>query len=109
MAGNSAFIRAFEWRQHNQIINVELVIQEAVAISDDAKPNELIGQTVSLDRPLFYDSMTGTQWIENFYQESPSINARAREDQVQIGMEAFKQPAFQPFSPFGVEEEKIDD
>ena len=97
MAGNSAFIRAFEHRQHNQVAQVEAIIREATPIKPEARPEKVIGKVISLGKPLFYDSMTGTQWIENFYQESPSINARARDDQVQIGMEAFKQPAYTPF------------
>lgn len=99
LAGFSAFIRAFELRQHNQVRQVEMTVREATPTRDDVTidPTKLVGRTISLKDTLFYDSMTGTQWIENFYQESPSINARARDDQVQIGMEAFKQPAYTPF------------
>jgi hypothetical protein len=100
MAGPSAFIRAFETRQHSQVTRIELTIREAVLADPEdttTDPKKLVGQVITRKRPLFHDSMTGTQWIENFYQESPSINARARDDQVQIGIEAFKQPAFSPF------------
>jgi len=112
MAGPSSFIRAFELRQHKQVGKIEATILESIPVKQENTQEEfksLKGRTISLNKPLFYDSMTGTQWIENFYQESPSINARARDDQVQIGMEAFKQPAFTPYSPFGVEEEKVED
>lgn len=107
MAGPSAFIRAFERRQHFQVAKVEMIIREATPISDavTVDPAALIGRVVTLPKPLFYDSMTGTKWIENFYQESPSINARARDDQVQIGMEAFKQPAFTPFHIAGEQDD----
>jgi hypothetical protein len=97
MAGPSSFMRAFERRQHFQVAKVELIVKKAVKVKDDdsdADPEKLVGRIVTINKPLFYDSMTGTKWIENFYQESPSINARARDDQVQIGVEAFKQPAF---------------
>ena len=97
MAGPSSFIRAFELRQHKLVGRVEGIITEVTPVTEEAKkvdPSTLIGRSISINKPLFYDSMTGTKWIENFYQESPSINARARDDQVQIGMEAFKQPAF---------------
>lgn len=92
----TSWIRAFEARMNQIVSKVEASIIAATAIPGrkDAKPDELIGKSISLDQPLFLNSMSLTQWIENFYQESPSINARAREDQVKIGMEAFKTPAY---------------
>lgn len=94
----SSYGRAFELRNAIIVSNIQAIIVEAVPIDSNNQnqmkaAEKLIGQSVDINRPLFQNTMTLTQWVENFYQESPSINARAREDQVKIGMEAFKTPA----------------
>lgn len=111
LAVHSSFIRSFELGMHQIISNVEATIRDAVPADDTISQetvNQLIGKTVSLNRPLFLDRMPLTKWIENFYQESPSINARAREDQVKIGMEAFKTPPMFTYTPFGESDDAPD-
>ena len=93
LAVHSSFIRSFEMRAHLIISNIEATIIDVTPLEQSERSYEhLIGKTISLHRPLFFDTMTMTKWIENFYQESPSINARAREDQVRIGEKAFGIP-----------------
>lgn len=111
LAVASAFIRAFEERMGAfvSVINVEVL--DAIKIPDntDGKPEKLLGRSIVVERPIFENTMTLTRWIENFYQESPSINARAREDQRHIGEQAFRVPAMVGFEPWGQTEEKLED
>lgn len=107
LAVHSSYARAHDKRLGNFIQEVNITVREAVAVTPEANQDELIGKTVLVERPIFEYNYTLTQWIENFYQESPSINARARDDQLGIGMEAFKQPAITGFNPFGEEDRRI--
>jgi len=55
-------------------------------------------------RTLFHDTMTLTEWIKNYYQESPSVNARGRTDQVELAKAGYAVPAIMGMQPFGSEE-----
>jgi len=106
MAVFSSYLRAFEDRMSRILGNLQVTVLEAVPV--EGKKNskvipeminalDMVGKTITIDRPIFENTMMFTKWIENFYQESPSINARAREDQVTIGTEAFKTVALSGF------------
>lgn len=99
MAVFSSYLRAFEERMAWILGNIQVTVLEAYPINkeDNSKAVSLIGKTITIDRPIFENTMSFTKWIENFYQESPSINARARDDQVTIGTEAFKTVALSGF------------
>jgi hypothetical protein len=103
----TSWSRAFEKRMALVVRRTEAIILEAIPVDKEAKPEELVGQTITLEQGLFLNSMTLTKWVENFYQESPSINALARKDQVSIGMEAFKTPAFAYWQPGGETDEDL--
>ncbi len=118
LAVYTSFLRAFERRQAQFVNHFEVSIKEATPIPDtksnpkpdeksedktEDKSKELIGETITVNRPIFANTMTLTKWIENFYQESPSINARARDDLIQIGGNAFNVAPIQGFQ-FGGED-----
>jgi hypothetical protein len=111
----TSWIRAFEYRMAQFVSPINTKIREVVEVpSKDGsevthkyKPKDLIGKGYLIDRPIFDNTMTLTNWIENFYQESPSINARAREDQRVIGESGFKTAANSGFQPWGHEEEAL--
>jgi hypothetical protein len=92
----SAFIRAFEKRWNEKISNNNGTIIEVVPIPGKQTKLEtkevhekFVGKTIIAEGPLFSDTMTLTKWLEGFYQESPSINARARDDLMKVGEKAF--------------------
>lgn len=99
LAVHSSYARAFEKRMATFVRMVNVTIKEAVPVvtKKNSGSDSLVGKTILIERPIFENTMTLTDWIENFYQESPSINARAREDQVTIGSEAFKTTVFSGF------------
>ncbi len=114
LAVHSSYARAHDKRMGNFIKEINITIREAVIAPDlkeedkkKADPSLLIGKTILIDRPIFEYDFTLTRWVENFYQESPSINARARDDQREIGTQAFKTPAITGFSSWGTEEQEI--
>jgi hypothetical protein len=113
----TSWIRAFEKRmaQFVSVLNMEII--DAVPVeeknaeprkNDFSKIKELVGKGIVVERSIFDNTMTLTNWIENFYQESPSINARAREDQKEIGINAFGTAAHTGFQPWGSEEQPLD-
>jgi hypothetical protein len=111
----TSWIRAFETRMAKFVSNLNMSIIDAQVIPETKsdfphkfKREELIGKGITMERPIFDNTMTLTNWIENFYQESPSINARAREDQRSIGENAFQTAAHTGFSPWGHEEESLE-
>jgi hypothetical protein len=105
LAVHSSYARAFEKRMASFINKNNVTITAAVPVeAGDKVPPDLVGKTVIIDQPIFENTMTITRWIEYFYQESPAINARARDDQRAIGEQAFRQAAMPGFSPWGTED-----
>ena len=110
----TSWMRAFEARMAKFVSHINMKIIEAVEIPDmdqkDSKYSceELKGKGITVERSIFDNTMTLTNWIENFYQESPSINARAREDQRSIGENAFQTPAHTGFQPWGHKEAALE-
>lgn len=98
LAVHSAYARAFETRMATFVSKTNLTITGAKPIKeeDKEKAKDLIGKNITVERSIFDNTMTLTTWTENFYQESPSINARARDDQVQIGSKGFAVPVITP-------------
>jgi len=67
---------------------------------------ELMNSTISMNT-LFELAWTFKGWIEKFYLQSTSINAKALEIQEEVGKAGFSQPAIPGFQPWGVEEEEV--
>ena len=100
----SSFIRSFEKRMAAFVSESNVTITEAIPSKADLKDKKiLVGKSVSVNRNIFVNSMTLTTWINFFYQESPAINARARDDLRTIGENAFKVPALQGFQFGGMD------
>jgi len=64
----------------------------------------ILNSTISLGN-LFPLAWTFKGWIEKFYLQSTSINAKALEIQEEVGKAGFSQPAMTGFQPWGSEEE----
>lgn len=112
LAAPSSFIRAVEERLSQLIRPINVIIVGAVPApcknKEKMPDSNLIGKTVSFDRTIFPNTMTLTRWIENFYQESPSINKTAREDQVEILTKAYGVAPMVSFQPWGTQEARLD-
>lgn len=109
LAVHSSYARAFEDRMALFVKDVTIEILEAVPVKENGKvPEDLIGKSLTINRSIFENTMTITSWIENFYQESTSINKVAREDQVIIGTKAFGVPVMIPAGT-SLEEEQEED
>jgi len=65
---------------------------------------KLLNSTIRLPN-LFPLTWTYRGWIEKFYLQSTSINAKALEIQQAVGEAGFAQPAMTGFQPWGSEEE----
>ena len=67
---------------------------------------KLLNSTISL-KELFDLAWTFKGWVEKFYLQSTSINAKALEIQEEVGKAGFSQPAIPGFQPWGVDEKEI--
>ena len=103
--------------QIEQDINMKVAAPEAIitAIScakgcekEDCqhieKASDLLNSTITID-PIFPLKWTFRGWIEKFYSQSTSINAKALDIQQEVGRAGFSQPALTGFQPWGGEEE----
>ncbi len=112
LAVHSSFARAFEERMATFAEKITMTITQAEKIDKDDKkagdPEKLVNRSFTINRPIFENTMTMTRWIENFYQESPSINKIAREDQVAIGTKAFGVPVMIPAGSAMQEDDRDD-
>jgi len=98
---HTSYARAFENRMRQLIIPLTVTV---TGCSCDKQPCEKhIGEVLLLKRPLFLNTMTLTEWITNYFQESPSVNARARQDQVELAKAGYAVPAIMGMQPFGGE------
>ena len=110
----TSWIRAFENRMSTFVSQLNMTITEVKEIPKEKKvehkfkPEELVGKGITAQRSIFDNTKSLTEWIENFYQESPSINAKAREDQKEIGINAFGTAAHTGFQPWGSEEAPLE-
>lgn len=118
LPGHTSYARAFEKRMHTLLTPVTVTIKKWVCICDlqpcnkeDCKKiaKKIANKTLILRdiegelRTLFHDTMTLTEWIKNYYQESPSVNARGRTDQVELAKAGYAVPAIMGMQPFGME------
>ena len=67
----------------------------------------LLHSTISLGN-LFELTWTFKGWIEKFYSQSTSINAKALEIQEEVGKAGFSQAAMTGFQPWGTQEEELE-
>lgn len=109
LAVHSSYARAHDERLASFVDQIHVTIVEAIPVDEQEQNVKnakiIVGKTILVNRPIFKNTMTRTRWIENFYQESPSINARARDDQVEIGTKGFAVPVITPFTSSMEEEE----
>jgi len=118
LPGHTSYARAFEKRMHTLLTPVTVTITEWVCKCDIqpcskkdckkegegiVKKTMILRDAESKLRTLFHDTMTLTQWIKNYYQESPSVNARGRTDQVELAKAGYAVPAIMGMQPFGGE------
>lgn len=118
LPGHTSYARAFEKRMHILLTPVTVTIREWVCKCDlqpcDKKKCKNIAKKIARKtlilrdkegelRTLFHDTMILTQWIKNYYQESPSVNARGRTDQVELARAGYAVPAIMGMQPFGME------
>jgi hypothetical protein len=76
---------AFEKRMQELVNTVNATITDCSCKVDFGKTcDKHPGRSVIIEGGLFENTFTMTEWFTNFFQQSPSINARARDDQVEI-------------------------
>lgn len=92
----TSFGMAFEKRMKQLIGNVNATITEC-SCKNCSKGNKrdcyLVGRSVIIEGGIFENTMTLTEWFMNFFQQSPSINGLARENQVEIAKAGYSQIA----------------
>jgi hypothetical protein len=118
LPGHTSYARAFETRMHTLLTPVTVIIREWVCKCDlqpcdkndcKKKAEKIANKTMILRdkkgelRTLFHDTMTLTEWIKNYYQESPSVNARGRTDQVELAKAGYAVPAIMGMQPYATE------
>ncbi len=92
----TSFGMAFEKRMKELIGNVSATITECSCdICQKGKEGtcSLTGRSVIIEGGIFANTMTLTEWFMNFFQQSPSIGALARENQVEIAKAGYSQVA----------------
>ncbi len=92
----SSFMMAFEKRMKQIQGNLSATITECSCdICQKGKEGKcsVAGRSVIIEGGIFENTMTLTEWIMNFFQQSPSINALARENQVEIAKAGYSQVA----------------
>ena len=92
----TSFGMAFEKRMKQLIGNVSATITECSCKncqSDNKKDCEIVGRSIIIKGGIFENTMTLTEWFMNFFQQSPSIGALARENQVEIAKAGYSQVA----------------
>lgn len=115
---HTSYAMAFEKRMHILLTPVTVNITEWACKCDLQPCNEeackkkaltIANKTLILRdkdselRTLFHDTMTLSQWITNYFQQSPSVNARGRTDQVELAKAGYAVPAIMGMQPFGGE------
>ncbi len=113
LARPSSYIRAMEERLARFVSVNNVKVLEATVLDKTNKEAikaaaELVGKTIQVERPLFSNEKPLTKWVENFYQESPSIAGLAREQQTELGKAAMGVAAISGFQPWGEEEEGVE-
>lgn len=83
-----------------KIIGIECNCKE----TDNCNHSSYIGRSIIIEGGIFENTNTLTEWFMNFYQQSPSINGLARENQVEIAKAGYAVATVPVWSPFGREE-----
>ena len=107
----TSFGMAFEKRMKQLIGNVNATITECSCdICQKGKGGKcnLTGRSIIIEGGIFPQTMTLTEWFMNFFQQSPSINALARENQVEIAKAGYTTATVPVWSPFGKEEKEAE-
>lgn len=85
----------------SRVISPEAIIREVVCnCTSTCKHQEMIGQTIPIP-PIFEIHYNIRGWVEKFYSQSTSIDAKALEIQKAVGEAGFSQavnPGFQPWT-----------
>lgn len=105
----TSFGMAFEKRMKQLIGNVNATITECSCDNckkGNKKDCPRVGRSVIIEGGIFENTMTITEWFMNFFQQSPSINGLARENQVEIAKAGYATATVPVWSPFGKEEKE---
>ena len=105
----TSFGMAFEKRMNQLIGNISATITECSC--SNCKKNkecELVGRSIIIKGGIFENTNTLTEWFMNFFQQSPSINGLARENQVEIAKAGYTTATVPVWSPFGREEKEAE-
>lgn len=87
----TSFGMAFEKRMAQLVDTVNALI---IACDCETQPcPNHIGRSIIIKGGIFENTNTLTQWFTNFFQQSPSINGLARENQVEIAKAGYSQMA----------------
>ncbi len=85
---------AFEKRMNQLIGNISATITECSCSNcEENNECELVGRSIIIKGGIFENTNTLTEWFMNFFQQSPSINGLARENQVEIAKAGYSQIA----------------
>jgi len=98
----TSFGMAFEKRMATLVNLVNAKISECSCKEQPCKYH--IGRNIIIEGGIFENTNTLTEWFMNFFQQSPSINALARENQVEIAKAGYTTSTVPVWSPFGREE-----
>ena len=91
----TSFGMAFEKRM-TQLVN--LVNATIIECSCKEQPcTQHVGRNIIIKGGIFENTNTLTEWFTNFFQQSPSINGLARENQVEIAKAGYSQMALASF------------
>ena len=92
----TSFIMAFEKRMNQLIGNVRATISGCSEEGDckkECKEDCIIGRSIIIEGGIFESTNTLSEWVMNFFQQSPSIGGLARENQVEIAKAGYSQVA----------------
>lgn len=103
----TSFGMAFEKRMNQLIGNINATITECSCDKcqkGQMKDCSLFGRSIIIEGGIFENTNTLTEWFMNFFQQSPSINGLARENQVEIAKAGYATATVPVWTPFGKEE-----
>ena len=90
----TSFGMAFEKRMKQLVGNISATIIDCSCKNcAEGKACTLVGRSVIIEGGIFENTNTLTEWFMNFFQQSPSINGLARENQVEIAKAGYSQVA----------------
>ncbi len=107
----TSFGMAFEKRMNQLVGNINATITSCSCdscLAENKNPCKNVGRSVIIEGGIFENTNTLTEWFMNFFQQSPSINGLARENQVEIAKAGYATATVPVWSPFGKEERAPD-